>query len=135
MPVFPLLVIVHALAATVWTCGHLVLDLGLFPRALRAQSAAQVRAFEEVFEPLGLTALAIQVLTAWEWTGSISPASRGCSERPTRSACWWSFFVSADSGWPAPARSSGSAVRAPWFHSHHRQTELSVQLRYQTRST
>ena len=63
MPVFPLLVIVHALAATVWTGGHLVLDLGLFPRALRAQSAAQVRAFEEVFEPLGLTALAIQVLT------------------------------------------------------------------------
>ena len=63
MSVFPLLVIVHALAATVWTGGHLVLDLGVLPRALRAQSAAQVRAFEEVFEPLGLTALAIQVLT------------------------------------------------------------------------
>jgi putative copper export protein len=30
---------------------------------LRAKSAGQVRAFEEVFEPLGLTALAIQVLT------------------------------------------------------------------------
>jgi uncharacterized membrane protein len=26
--VFPLLVVVHALAATVWTGGHLVLDLG-----------------------------------------------------------------------------------------------------------
>ncbi len=64
MSVFPLLVSVHALAATVWTGGHLVLDLGVLPRALRAQSAAQVRAFEEVFEPLGLTALAIQVLTA-----------------------------------------------------------------------
>ena len=36
---------------------------GVLPRALRAQSAAQVRAFEEVFKPLGLTALAIQVLT------------------------------------------------------------------------
>ena len=47
MSVFPLLVIVHALAATVWTGGHLVLDLGVLPRALRAQSAA----------------LAIQVLT------------------------------------------------------------------------
>ena len=63
MTVFPLLVIVHALAATVWTGGHLVLDLGVLPRALRAQSAAQIRAFEEVFEPLGLTALAIQVLS------------------------------------------------------------------------
>jgi putative copper export protein len=68
--VFPLLVIVHALAATVWTGGHLVLDLGVLPRALRAQNAAQVRAFEEVFEPLGLTALAIQVLTGL-WMGWI----------------------------------------------------------------
>ena len=40
MSVFSLLVIVHALAATVWTGGHLVLDLGVLPRALRAQSAA-----------------------------------------------------------------------------------------------
>ena len=70
MSVFPLLVIVHALAATVWTGGHLVLDLGVLPRALRAQSAAQIRAFEEVFEPLGLTALAIQVLTGL-WMGLI----------------------------------------------------------------
>ncbi|QPN72011.1 CopD family protein [Synechococcus sp. CBW1108] len=67
---FPLLVIVHALAATVWTGGHLVLDLGVLPGALRAQSAAQVRAFEEVFEPLGLTALAIQVVTGL-WMGWI----------------------------------------------------------------
>jgi hypothetical protein len=35
MSVFSLLVIVHALAATVWTGGHLVLDLGVLPRALR----------------------------------------------------------------------------------------------------
>jgi putative copper export protein len=66
----PLLVIIHALAATVWTGGHLVLDLGVLPRALRAKSAAQVRAFEEVFEPLGLTALAIQVFTGL-WMGWI----------------------------------------------------------------
>ena len=53
-----------------WTGGHLVLDLGVLPRALRAQSAAQIRAFEEVFEPLGLAALAIQVLTGL-WMGWI----------------------------------------------------------------
>lgn len=63
MSVFPLLVIVHALAATVWTGGHLVLDLGVLPKALRQRSAAQIRNFEETFEPLGLTALALQVLT------------------------------------------------------------------------
>ena len=63
MSVFPLLVILHALAATVWTGGHLVLDLGVLPRALRAGEAAPIRAFEEIFEPLGLTALALQVIT------------------------------------------------------------------------
>jgi putative copper export protein len=62
MSVFPLLVIVHALAATVWTGGHLVLDLGVLPRALRDRSAAAIRSFEETFEPLGLTARAIQVV-------------------------------------------------------------------------
>jgi putative copper export protein len=67
---FALLVIVHALAATVWTGGHLVLDLGILPRALRAGSAAPIRAFEEVFEPLGLTALAVQVITGL-WMASI----------------------------------------------------------------
>ena len=77
MSVFPLLVIVHALAATVWTGGHMVLDLGVLPRALRDKSAAQIRAFEEVFEPLGLTALAIQVLTGL-WMGWIYlPGFRG----------------------------------------------------------
>ncbi|KEF41396.1 MAG: copper resistance protein CopD [Cyanobium sp. CACIAM 14] len=70
MSVFPLLVISHALAATVWTGGHLVLDLGVLPRALRDQSAAQIRSFEEVFEPLGLTALSIQVLSGL-WMGWI----------------------------------------------------------------
>lgn len=67
---FPLLVIVHALAATVWTGGHLVLDLGVLPRALRERSAESIREFEEVFEPLGLTALALQVITGL-WMGSI----------------------------------------------------------------
>jgi putative copper export protein len=61
--VFALLVIVHALAATVWTGGHLVLDLGVLPAALRERSAERIRGFEATFEPLGLTALAIQVVT------------------------------------------------------------------------
>ena len=77
MSVFPLLVIVHALAATVWTGGHLVLDLGVLPRALRAQSSEAIRSFEETFEPLGLTALAIQVVTG-VWMGWIYlPGFRG----------------------------------------------------------
>jgi len=39
--------------------GNLVLDLGVLPKALRERSAGAIRTFEETFEPLGLTALAI----------------------------------------------------------------------------
>jgi len=70
MSIFSVLVIVHALAATVWTGGHLVLDLGVLPTALREQSAQRIRNFEALFEPLGLTALAIQVVTGF-WMGWI----------------------------------------------------------------
>jgi len=77
MAIFPVLVIVHALAATVWTGGHLVLDLRVLPKALQEQSAQRIRDFEELFEPLGLTALAIQVITGL-WMGWIYlPGYRG----------------------------------------------------------
>ena len=70
MSTFPLLVIVHALVATVWTGGHLVLDLGVLPKALRERSADRIRDVEQIFEPLGLAALALQVATGL-WMGSI----------------------------------------------------------------
>ncbi len=66
MSPFPCLVSVHALAATVWTGGHLVLDLGVLPQALRERSADRIRDFE----PLGLTALGLQVITGL-WMGLI----------------------------------------------------------------
>jgi putative copper export protein len=68
--VFSVLVIVHALAATVWTGGHLVLDLGVLPKALKLRRADLIREYEQTFEPLGLTALAIQVITGL-WMGWI----------------------------------------------------------------
>ena len=55
---FAILVIVHGLAATVWTGGHLVPELGVLPMALRERNAERVRSFEATFEPLGLGALA-----------------------------------------------------------------------------
>jgi putative copper export protein len=77
VPVFPLLVIVHALAATVWTGGHLVLDLGVLPLALRERSAERIRGFEATFEPLGLTALAIQVATGLAMAWIVLPGFQG----------------------------------------------------------
>ena len=67
---FPLLVISHALGATVWTGGHLVLALGVLPKALQDNDASQVQSFERSFEPLGLAALLIQVVTGL-WMGAI----------------------------------------------------------------
>jgi putative copper export protein len=80
---FLLLVIVHALAATVWTGGHLVLDLAVLPLALQERNAGRIRSFEAMFEPLGLRALGIQVITgvgmAWIYLpgfqGLFSPAN------------------------------------------------------------
>jgi putative copper export protein len=77
MSVFSLLVIVHALAATVWTGGHLVLDLGVLPKALRMRDASAIRAFEETFEPLGLGALAIQVASGLGLVWIVLPGFRG----------------------------------------------------------
>jgi putative copper export protein len=77
MSVFALLVIVHALAATVWTGGHLVLDLGVLPKALRERDAGAIRAFEETFEPLGLGALAIQVASGLGLVWVDLPGFRG----------------------------------------------------------
>ena len=47
-----------------------MLNLRVLPQALREQSAQRIRDFEELFEPLGLTALAIQVITGL-WMGWI----------------------------------------------------------------
>jgi len=74
---FPLLVTLHALGATVWTGGHLVLAIGVLPRALRQGTAAPIRAFEEPFEPLGLAALAVQMITGLWMTRIYLPGWQG----------------------------------------------------------
>ncbi|MCP9848348.1 CopD family protein [Cyanobium sp. Morenito 9A2] len=58
-----LLVIVHALGASIWTGGHLLLALGVLPPALKAGDPMPVLRFERAFERLGLGALALQLAT------------------------------------------------------------------------
>lgn len=55
--------LLHVLGATIWTGGHLFLALRILPRALRARSASMILDFEQRFEPLGLSALVLQVVT------------------------------------------------------------------------
>lgn len=57
------ILLLHLLGATVWTGGHLVLALGILPRALKARDPERLLAFERVYEKLGLPALLIQVVT------------------------------------------------------------------------
>lgn len=61
MSTYGTMLIVHVLAATVWTGGHLVLALGILPRALRERSIESISTFESSFERIGIPALLIQV--------------------------------------------------------------------------
>ncbi|WP_434663313.1 CopD family protein [Aeromonas sp. NJAU223] len=53
----------HILAATVWTGGHIVLSVVVLPRVLRERSPARLLEFESVYEKIGMPALIIQVIT------------------------------------------------------------------------
>jgi putative copper export protein len=81
------LLVLHLLAATIWTGGHLVLAATVLPRAMRAKDASIVHEFEEGFEKLGIPALLVQVVTGvwmatqwlptWgQWTDTRSPLAR-----------------------------------------------------------
>lgn len=55
--------VIHILAATVWTGGHLVLALALLPKILRDRSVENLLAFESAYERWGMSALVIQVVS------------------------------------------------------------------------
>lgn len=57
------MLLLHVLAATIWTGGHLVLAIAILPRVLRERSPARLLEFESAYERVGLPALAVQVAT------------------------------------------------------------------------
>ncbi len=58
-----ILLLLHLLAATVWTGGHLVLALTILPRVLKEKSPSDLLRFESAYERIGIPALLIQVVT------------------------------------------------------------------------
>lgn len=58
-----LVLLLHILAATIWTGGHLVLALAILPRVLREKLPAELLRFESAYERIGMPALLIQVGT------------------------------------------------------------------------
>ena len=55
------IVLIHILAATIWTGGHIILSLLILPKALRAKDPEILMEFENGFEKIGMPALFLQV--------------------------------------------------------------------------
>ena len=53
----------HILAATVWTGGHLVLTFTILPKALKERAPEIILNFESRYERIGIPLLLIQVVT------------------------------------------------------------------------
>lgn len=60
---YGILLLLHVLAATVWTGGHLVLALTVLPRVLKEKAPRELLRFESAYERIGIPALLLQVVT------------------------------------------------------------------------
>ena len=76
MLLYRIVLLLHIIGATIWTGGHLVIATRILPRALRSRSSAALLDFEGRYEPLGMTALATQVVTGLWLASRILPFSR-----------------------------------------------------------
>ena len=56
------ILLLHVLAATIWTGGHLVLATTILPRVLKEKSTSDLLRFESGYERIGIPALIIQVI-------------------------------------------------------------------------
>lgn len=58
-----LLIILHLLGACIWVGGHLLLTLRFLPESLKKKDPSIIAEFERQYEPVGITALILQVVT------------------------------------------------------------------------
>lgn len=58
-----LLLIVHLLSATIWVGGHILLCFRFLPKAMREKDPEVIRDFEKQYEPIGIPALLLLVIT------------------------------------------------------------------------
>lgn len=69
-------VALHAVAATIWTGGHLVLALSVLPQVLREKDVAFISRFESGYERIGIPALIVQVVTGFWLASTLLPDPR-----------------------------------------------------------
>lgn len=60
---YGILLLLHILAATIWTGGHIVLSIVVLPNVLRQRSPEALLAFESVYEKIAMPSLIVQVVT------------------------------------------------------------------------
>lgn len=60
---YGILLLLHVLAATIWTGGHIVVSTVVLPKVLRERSPEQLLRFESGYEKIGIPALIVQVAT------------------------------------------------------------------------
>ena len=58
-----ILLILHLLAATIWVGGHLLLSIRFLPEAIKTKDVSIIQNFKDKFEPIGMPALIISILT------------------------------------------------------------------------
>jgi putative copper export protein len=63
MTLYQLSIMLHLLGSVIWVGGHLILSIRILPGALKNNDVSLIRQFEKTFEPIGLPALLIQILT------------------------------------------------------------------------
>jgi putative copper export protein len=79
--------LLHVLAATIWTGGHIVLSVVVLPKVLKERSTIRLLEFESVYEKIGMPALIIQIITGLymahhllpnreQWTNVDNPITR-----------------------------------------------------------
>ena len=57
------IIFIHIICATIWTGGHLILTIGFLPKAFKKNDFSIIEQFESRFEPIGMSALVISVIT------------------------------------------------------------------------
>ncbi|CAM1354692.1 CopD family protein [Tenacibaculum insulae] len=62
---YPILVFIHIVAASIWAGGHLILAIRILPEALKKKDFLIIEKFEKTYEPIGLPALLILVITGF----------------------------------------------------------------------
>lgn len=63
MSVHHFLLIIHLICASIWIGGHLFLAIRVLPKALKKKDVFELKRFKNRYEPIGMPALIILVIT------------------------------------------------------------------------